>query len=303
MSRFSFMRSFVLSVVCAAPLLIASKASAQAPAEVTIADTMVAPESLTSSQDGALFFGSTTKGTIYRAAPGATQAVAWIQGDAAGLTNTLGVLADDKANTLWVCTNAIGGRGGAPVTGQTALRAFDLKSAAAKGTFPFPNGGLCNDIAVAADGTAYATDTIGGRILRLKPGASALDVWAASPSIGFVDGITVLGGAVYVNTFTTGHLVRVPVGADGAAGAMVQLETSQPLVRPDGLRTVDANTMIQAEGQGRVAAITISGDRADVRVIREGLTGTTAVTKVGHTLFALVDRVKAVAVPDSTPAR
>ena len=66
----------------------------------------------------------------------------------------LGVLADDKTNTLWVCQNATGGRGGAPVAGQTALRSFDLKSGAAKGTYPFPpNSGVCNDIAVSADGT------------------------------------------------------------------------------------------------------------------------------------------------------
>jgi hypothetical protein len=30
------------------------------------------------------------------------------------LTNVLGVLADDKTNTLWVCQNNTGGRGGAP---------------------------------------------------------------------------------------------------------------------------------------------------------------------------------------------
>ena len=185
------------------------------------------------------------------------------------------------------------------LTGQTALRAFDLKSAAAKGTYPFPGGGLCNDIAVAADGTAYATDTTGGRILRLKPGAAALDVWATDPmTIGFVDGITLLNdGAVYVNTFTTGRLVRVPVGRDGSAGPMVSLETSQPLVRPDGLRSTGANTMIQAEGQGRVTEITINGNRAEIRVLKEGLTGATAVTRVGGTLYALVERLKATPVP------
>ena len=42
----------------------------------------------------------------------------------------LGVLADDRSNTLWVCQNATGGRGGAPVAGQTALRSFDLTSGA-----------------------------------------------------------------------------------------------------------------------------------------------------------------------------
>ena len=111
---------------------------AQSRTEVTINDTGVQPENLTSSQDGTVYFGSMTKGTIYRAAPGAARAQPWILASATGLTNVLGVLADDKTNTLWVCQNATGGRGGAPVAGQTALRSFDLKSGAAKGTYPFP---------------------------------------------------------------------------------------------------------------------------------------------------------------------
>ena len=74
------------------------------------------------------------------------------------------MLADDKTNTLWVCQNNTGGRGGAPVVGQTALRSFDLKSGAAKGTYPFPtNGGVCNDMAVSSDGTVYATESFGNR--------------------------------------------------------------------------------------------------------------------------------------------
>src|SRR5690349_4143230 len=116
---------------------------AQSRTEVTINDTGVQAESLTSSQDGSVYFGSTAKGTIYRAAPGDAKAEPWIQASTAGLSNVLGVLADDKRNTLWVCQNNTGGRGGAPVVGQTALRSFDLKSGAAKGTYPFPsNGGV-----------------------------------------------------------------------------------------------------------------------------------------------------------------
>ena len=38
---------------------------------MTINDTGVQAENLTSSQDGTVYFGSTAKGTIYRAAPGA----------------------------------------------------------------------------------------------------------------------------------------------------------------------------------------------------------------------------------------
>jgi streptogramin lyase len=275
-------------------------AGAQGRTEVAIKDAGSQAENLTSSADGSIFFGSTATGTIYRAAPNAAQAEAWIQASAAGLSNVLGVLADDKTSTLWVCQNSTGGRGGAPAAGQTALRSFDLKSGTAKGTYNFPsNGGVCNDMAVAADGTVYATESFANRIHRLKPGAKELDLWVpADARLAGVDGIAILAdGAVYVNTFFAGQIFRIPVNTDGSAGALVQIETSLSLSRPDGLRSVGPRTMLQAEGQGRLTELTINGNRAEVRVIREGLNAATGVTLVGNTAFVLVDRTRGVAVP------
>ena len=69
----------IAALTCAALLLVSAHASAQqgktentqagSRTEITINDTRVSPENLTSSQDGTVFFGSTAKGTIYRAAP------------------------------------------------------------------------------------------------------------------------------------------------------------------------------------------------------------------------------------------
>ena len=293
------LRSLYRAAAVLALSLLSQTAGAQSRPEVTINDAGPQAENLTSSQDGSIFFGSTAKGTIYRAAPGATQAEPWIQASVSGLTNTLGVLADDKTNTLWVCQNSTGGRGGAPAEGQTALRSFDLKSGAAKRTYPFPsNGGVCNDMAIAPDGTVYATESFANRVHRLRPGAAALDVWVTDPQLGAIDGIALLAdGAVYVNTFSSGRLFRIPVNADGSAGALVPIETSLPLSRPDGLRAVGPRTLLQAEGQGRVAELTINGNRADVRVLREGLTAASGVTLVGDTAFVLAERAKGVAVP------
>src|SRR4051812_23731135 len=117
------MKSFYIAMLIVAGGVSAGSAlHAQSRAEVAINDTMVMPESVTSSSDGTIFFGSTTKGNIYRAAPGAAQADVWIEASTTGLSNVLGVLADEKARTLWVCANPSGGRGTPPI-GQTALRA------------------------------------------------------------------------------------------------------------------------------------------------------------------------------------
>ena len=292
------LRHSILAVV--ALTSFASVTKAQSRIGVTINDTAVAPESITSSQDGTVYFGSTNKGTIYRAVPGAARAEPWILASAAGLTRVLGVLADDKTNTLWVCQNATGGRDGIPAVGQTALRAFDLRTGAAKGTYAFPpNAGVCNDIALAADGTAYVSESFRGRIHRLRPRAAALEVWVTDQQLDVIDGLTLLAdGAVYANNFTSGKLFRIPVTADGSAGAIVPIETSVPLVRPDGLRTAGPRTLIQAEQQGRVAELTIDGNRAEVRVLQEGLPRACGVTVVGDTaLVLLFDRGAAVAVP------
>jgi len=251
--------------------------------EITFADGRIFPESLTSTKNGTLYFGSLGLDSVYRAAPTVSKATVWIQPKANGLQTVLGVFADEPAGTLWVCVSAAGGRGGAPLVGETALKAFSLKDASFKASYAFPGNGLCNDIAVAKDGTVYATDTTGARVLRLKKGASALDVWAADPMLlGAADGVALLAdGSVYVNSVGQGTLLRIPVKADGSAGPITKLETSRPLQSPDGMRSVGSKTMLLVEGAGRLDEVTINGDKAEIKVLKEGLTGPTAVTLAG----------------------
>jgi sugar lactone lactonase YvrE len=261
--------------------------------EITFADGRIFPESLTSTKDGAVYVGSLGLDSVYRAAPSSAQAQRWIQPKANGLQMVLGVFADEAANTLWVCTSATGGRNGAPIVGETALKAFSLKDASFKASYTFPGNGICNDIAVAKDGTVYATDTTGARVLRLKKGASAFDVWAADGMrLATADGIAILAdGAVYVNSIGQGTLMRIPVAADGSAGAITTLESSRPLMRPDGMRSVGARTLLLVEGVGRLDEVTVNGDKAEVNVLKEGLTGPTAVTLTGDVAFVSEGRL------------
>ena len=136
-------------------------------------------------------------------------------------------------------------------SGRLRSASFDLKSGAAKGTYPFPpNSRICNDIAMSTDGTAYVSESFGGRVHRLKPGATPLEVWASDPQLTVIDGLALLDdGSLYVNNFTTGRLFRIPVNADGSAGAMVPIETSMPLSArwPAHRRTAHADS---GRGQG-----------------------------------------------------
>lgn len=260
---------------------------------ITFADGRIFPESLTSTKSGDIYFGALGQDAVYRAPTGSSVATVWIKPKTANLQQVLGVFADEKAGVLWVCASATGGRG-APVVGETALKAFSLKDAALKGSYAFPGNGLCNDIAVAKDGTVYATDTTQGRILRLKKGATALDVWANDAmQLATADGIALLAdGNIYVNSVGQSTLMRIPVKADGSAGPIAKLTFSQPVMGPDGMRSVGSKTMLLVEG-GRLDEVTINGDKADVKVLKDGMTGITAVTLTGDTAYVSEARLNA----------
>ena len=152
------------------------------------AETVVVPthdfaESITATSDGTLIFSSFTGGRISRAAANAKEAGEWIKPGTNGLLSVLGVLADEASNTLYACSVDASGIGVVVPTGTKpgALKTFDLKTGAPKASYDMPAGTiagqmpLCNDMVVAADGTVYVTDSLSGRILRLKKGATALE--------------------------------------------------------------------------------------------------------------------------------
>jgi sugar lactone lactonase YvrE len=274
----------ILAALSAAVITLGGALTAAAQTEVTIHDDKPFPESLTSTSDGTLIIGSLGKGEIFKAAKGAATAELWIKPGTNGLQRVLGVLADQKSGTLWVCSSQL-----PPQGTLAALKTFDLKTGAPKGGFDFPGDkSFCNDIAIGPDGTAYATDTFTGRILRLKKGAAALDVWVKDDQLGGADGIAFGdNNTIYVNTFTTNRLYRIPVGKDGAAGPITQIQPSLPLTRPDGLRPLGKNEFLMIEGVGRLDHVTIDGNTAKIEVLKEGFNGPVGVTRVGDTAWVL----------------
>jgi sugar lactone lactonase YvrE len=266
-------------------VMLASFAAHAQQTRIVVDDTHVFPESLTSTADGSVIIGSLDHGTVYRAAAGAAKATPWIAAGPNNLGHVLGVFANEAANTLWVCTNDLD-----PKSTAAELKAFDLKTAAAKGGYPFPGGGFCNDIAVARGGTLYVTDTKGGRILTLKPGGTALTVWAADPKWVGIDGIALLPtGAILFNNVRENQLVRVDMKPDGTAGAATQLTLSQPIDGPDGMRAMRDGRIILAENRaGKIDIVDVAGDAAKIQTIKDGFKFTpTAVTVVGDTAWVL----------------
>jgi sugar lactone lactonase YvrE len=190
---------------------------------------------------------------------------------------------------LWVC--ALAARQTLPAPQRHAfLKAFDLKTGRARASYQMPGDlSLCNDIAIAPDGTVFASDTSNGRIVKLDRNG-ALSVWLADRQLEGVDGLTFVGSSLYVNNIRTGHIFRIPVAAHRAAGnresgRLIDIALSRPLDQPDGLRALGRRLFVTENRGGKVDEVKIDGDKGDVVTIREGFATPTAVQPVGHVLW------------------
>jgi outer membrane protein assembly factor BamB len=266
--------------------------SAFAATDVTINARDVYPESITVA-NGAVIIGSYSKPFIYKAARGQSRAEPWIRLRTPG-AGILGVLADEKSKTLWACDV-----GPESKSRHTVLRAFDLTTGDDKASYPLPgDSNLCNDIAIAADGSIFVSDTTNGAILRLRQNKPAFEVWQKHPLLEGVDGIAFLKGVLYVNSVSKNLLLRVPTKANGAAGVPVKIETSQPLVGPDGMRVQGGRMFVAENSAKRVSELKVKGDKATVTVIKEGFVTPTGIEPAGGVLwvcdskFAYQDELK-----------
>jgi hypothetical protein len=248
------------------------------------------PESVTSTKDGTLYAGSFNLGGVVKASPGG-KAEQFVKPGANGSRSTLGVLADEKAGVLYVCSNDITGFGvpGPSDTKGAWLKTFDLATGAPKGSFALPDAkSLCNDIAVGGDGTAYISDSFLPNVYSLKPGGTALEVWATDPKLApakdgvGLDGIAVgADGNLYVTTFIPAKLFKI-AAKDGKAGAVTELKTSRAIDHADAMRAF-GDSFLLIEGAGRLAKVTVKGDEAQVDTIKDGLSEPVSVTQVGNT--------------------
>ncbi len=274
----------LLSKKCGLPLVLSFVSAvtvyaAQPITEITLPGSRLYTESITSTKDGTLYAGSVGKGHVVRIPYQSTTVTEFIKPGSNGLNAVFGVYADEKHKTLWVCSDRWEeGKGDPP-----AVKTFDLTTGAAKGSYTLPgNSTFCNDIAVADNGTAYISDTDQGSLVMLKPGAKELEVAAQDPLLKGVDGLAFGEKTVlYVNSVTENKLLRVDLRPDGKSKDVIELQLSQPITRPDGMRTIGKNRLLMAENSGNMDIITFSGlnlQNADIKVIKSGLESTPAVT-------------------------
>jgi sugar lactone lactonase YvrE len=171
-----------------------------------------------------------------------------------------------------------------------------LKTGALKERFPLPTpGAFCNDIAVGSDGTAYVSDTDNMEVVRLQKGSKQLQVWTGNggfgPKDGILDGISVLGNRLFLNTLSTNKVFTVPIEADGKAGAITEVKLDRSIENPDGMRSFgkDSLLIIEGGGKGRLSRINIIvGNSGQLTTLKEGSPdGAVSGTVVGTTGYVL----------------
>jgi sugar lactone lactonase YvrE len=174
---------------------------ARATVAMTLADSELAPEGIAYDEaHRAVFVGSIAERKILR-----------IGGDgeprdfataAAGLYGVLGLRVDAPHGRLWAATTALPNMAGfsAGDAGKVALFALDLDTGAVREQWTLRDGHshLFNDVAVAADGTAYVTDSAAGTVWRHRPGDPDLTPLLAPGALRFPNGIACDGESVLV---------------------------------------------------------------------------------------------------------
>lgn len=277
-----FAAAFVALAFAATPALAQTSVSPVTPES--------RPENMAVTADGTLYIGSQLDARIYRARAGQATAEQFLdlRSPAHPSSFILGVYADAKTSTLYVCEMRSMDRSGPLLKGDGVMRSYDLPSGKPKLSIPLPEANnICNDFTTGPDGSIYLADTSNAQIFRLRPGASTLEKVIQHSSLYGVDGLTFLNGDFYVNTVWAGGLYRIPLDATGKAGTPVQVHTPRVLMSPDGMRAHNGVMYLAEAGNGTVSAITVKNDVATITPIATGLNGPCAVEPHGDVVWAV----------------
>lgn len=200
--------------------------------------------------------------------------------------SVLGVHLDEKGETLYVCSSDPAQKhdGRAP-----ELVAFDIQDGTVSSRHPFPEGGLCNDIAELDDGTILVTDSVYPRIMSLDT-SGKFGEWLRDEQFraeGFaLNGISVAGSVVYAGVYATGQLFTINTTGSPSA-APVALD--RPLAGPDGIE-VFGSSLLVAEGQtGTLSLIKLSDDLSSgtVSPVANGFQTPTSVAVDGNKAYVV----------------
>ena len=206
----------------------------RAPVAFRLADPRLVPEGIAFEPDGRRFFiGSIAQRKIVVA--DRVGRVRDFSHPDDKLDTVLGLAVDARRRLLYaVSTNGFDDT--AKVERRNAVLRYDLARNRLAARYDVPAAMQLNDVAVAADGTLYATDSGVGSVYRMRPGEKALALFGPAQAVRGANGIAVAAdGTVYV-TLSTGIARLDPDG------------TPQRLAQPDSVVTGGIDGLYWHEG-------------------------------------------------------
>lgn len=177
--------------------------AADAPIAYRIAERDLIPEGIAyDTRREALLIGSIRKRKIIRVQKDGTVSD-FIAPATAGIGEVLGLRVDPERDALWAVANEASQAIPADPPGQSMLYRFALAGGALEASYPIPlddAAHLLNDLVVARDGHVYVTDSKAGNVMRLRPGAEALEPFIPAGAFLYPNGLALDGAeqALYV---------------------------------------------------------------------------------------------------------
>jgi sugar lactone lactonase YvrE len=152
-----------------------------------------------------------------------------------------GVAIDPRRRLLWL-TSGVVEQTPSPATAFRGLVALDLGSLRVVRRVTAPAGGSPGDLAIAADGTVFASDPQSGALYRARPGAPALELLAPAGAMRSPQGLALSpdGRRLYVADYGYGIAI-----VDLATGRLARL-AARGIAMLDGIDGLipDGNTLI-----------------------------------------------------------
>jgi sugar lactone lactonase YvrE len=167
------------------------------------------------AKDGRFYFGDVNGRAVWVRNADETLKRLTPEGDE--LLGVFGIAIDEDSGALWAATSAVPAmRGFTPEQdGVAALAEMDLASGAVRRTIPVVRrpgdrqSHVLGDLALAADGSVFLTDSGGPVIWRLAPGGAALEPFVESDEFLSLQGIVILPEGVAVVSDHANGLLRV----------------------------------------------------------------------------------------------
>ncbi len=221
------------------------------------------------------------------------------------LVSSVGLLVDDKTNTLWVTNSDPGASDHTDAATQGKLAGvatYDATTGAKKAYYDLGSlsagAHFANDLTLDKDGNAYVTDSFAPNIYKIDTKGKA-SIFATNPLFKDAEGFNLNGiawhkeGYLLVGKYNSGALFRVNIANPSD---VQQVQLPEALKGADGFHLVDDQHLLIAQNMGadRTVALVSTDGWKSAKIdheIKSIMSMPTAVTDVDGSIYVLNSRL------------